>query len=216
MELLNNNSIKREIQIPKHFFKLHQHKKSMTPPIKYTCSCCGKELEEWPALTYQSPMNYDTLSKEEKENIATLTTDFCTITYPDQTDRFIRCILIQKVKDSCQQVEYGIWVSLSEKNYTDYSQNFNNQHHQTTYFGWLCNDIPGYQFKESIPTTVHTSTGNQRPEIIPHQDYNHPFVKDYHNGITIAEAERRITEMINAIQTRDQKLQPTKPWWKIW
>ena len=37
---------------------------------KYTCSCCGKVHEEWPALTYTSPTAYNTLSEEEKELIA--------------------------------------------------------------------------------------------------------------------------------------------------
>jgi hypothetical protein len=27
----------------------------MTETIKYTCSCCGEEHEEWPALVYISP-----------------------------------------------------------------------------------------------------------------------------------------------------------------
>jgi hypothetical protein len=32
----------------------------MSEQIKYTCSNCGKEHEQWPALTYISPTNYDT------------------------------------------------------------------------------------------------------------------------------------------------------------
>jgi hypothetical protein len=34
----------------------------MSDGIKYTCNNCGKEHEEWPALTYISPTNYDTPS----------------------------------------------------------------------------------------------------------------------------------------------------------
>jgi hypothetical protein len=170
---------------------------------KYTCSNCDKEHTEWPALAYSSPANYHNLSEEDKQNIGTLTNDFCTITYPDQTDRFIRCILIQKVNDHCQNLEYGLWVSLSEKSFQDYSNNYNNENHETKYFGWLSNDLPDYNFEESIPTTVFTRTGNQRPEIVPHKDFDHPFVKDYYNGITKAEAERRIQNMLSAIEERD-------------
>lgn len=171
---------------------------------KYTCSCCGKEHTEWPALAYSSPANYNNLPEEEQQSIGTLTGDFCTIKHPDQTDKFIRCTLTQKVIDHCEDLEYGLWVSLSDKSYQDYSDNYNNENHEATYFGWLCNDLPDYNFEDSIPTTVFTRTGNQRPEIVPFEDFDHPFVKDYYNGITKAEAERRIQNMIASIEERDK------------
>jgi hypothetical protein len=175
----------------------------MTDSIKYTCSCCGQEHEEWPALTYNSPTAYDLLSDEDKKNIAELDSDFCVIRHPNQIDRFIRCTLTLKVVDHCEDLEYGLWVSLSEKSFQDYSDNFNNENHETKYFGWLSSDLPDYDFKESIPTNVLAQTGNQRPEIVPHQDYDHPFVRDYYNGITKEEAERRINVMLNNIQNRE-------------
>lgn len=92
----------------------------MKETIKYTCSCCGKEHEEWPALGYTSPTNYEVLSEEEKEIIAELSSDFCTIRRPDQIDNFIRVTLTFKVIDHCQDLEYGLWVSLSDKSFQDY------------------------------------------------------------------------------------------------
>lgn len=41
-----------------------------------------------------------------------------------------------------------------------------------------------------------TKTGNDRPEIFPHEDFDHPFVKDYYEGITKAEAEKRINAIL--------------------
>ena len=187
----------------------------MSDSIKYTCSRCGKEHDEWPALAYISPTNYDTLSAEEKQLLGELTTDFCTIRHEDQTDRFIRCTLTQKVINHCEDLEYGLWVSLSEKSFQDYSENFNNENHQTTYFGWLSNDLPDYEFSESIPTTVVTRTGNQRPEIIPHKDFDHSFVYDYYNGITQAEAVRRINSMLKSVEERDRVPQKRKLRWKF-
>lgn len=172
----------------------------MPEPIKYKCSCCGEEHEEWPALSYISPNNYDNLSDDDKKEIGELSSDFCIIRHPHQTDRFIRCTLTQKVIDHCEDLEYGLWVSLSEKSFLDYSENYNNENHETKYFGWLCNDLPDYTFDESIPTTVFTRTGNQRPEIVPHENFEHPFVHDYYNGITKAEAERRIQSMLDNIE----------------
>jgi hypothetical protein len=189
----------------------------MIEPAKYKCSVCGNEHEEWPALVYTSPSNYDLLSKTDKEKIGYLDTDFCVITHPDQTDRYIRCTMTQKVNDSCEDLEYGLWVSLSEKSYEDYHDNFNNSNHETMYFGWLSNDLPDYDFSEaSIPTTVFTRTGNDRPYIVPHSDFEHPFVNDYYNGISMAEAERRIQAMLNIISGRTGNLNRKSPWWRFW
>ena len=188
----------------------------MTEQIKYTCSCCGQEHYEWPALTFKSPDNYDSLSQTDKETIAEIDSDFCIVNHPDQTDKYIRGTLKQKVNDHCEDLEYGLWVSLSEKSFDDYSDNYNNENHETTYFGWLCNDIPEYEFNASIPRTVFTRTGNQRPEIVPHKDFDHPFVKDYYDGISKHEAEKRIKTMVNKVGQNDTLKQDKKPWWKIW
>lgn len=164
----------------------------------YICDKCGKKHEGWPALAYSAPVFYDTLSEEEQQEIGELDNDFCIIRHEDQTDRFIRCTLSQKVIDHCENLEYGLWVSLSENNYQDYSDNFNNENHITTYFGWLCNDVPEYGETISIPTTVYTKGGDQRPEIVPHESFDHPFVRDYYQGITREEAERRIQAAFGA------------------
>jgi hypothetical protein len=126
--------------------------------MKYTCNKCGLEHEEWPALTYNAPVSYYNLTDEEKNTIAEIGSDHCIITYEDQTDRFIRCTLVQKVNEHCQDLEYGIWVSLSEKSYNDYADNFDNKNHVTTYFGYLCNNIPGYESTLSVHTNVYTKT----------------------------------------------------------
>lgn len=163
---------------------------------RFKCSECGEIHEEWPALTFNSPTNYLDLTDWEKENIAKINLDFCTINHEEQTDRFIRVTLFQKVIDFPHTLHYGIWVSLSEKSFDDYSANFKNENHETQYFGWLCNNIPEYEQTLAIPTTVFTKKGNNRPEIVPHQDFDHPFVLDYYNGITKNEAEKRIKQMM--------------------
>jgi Uncharacterized protein conserved in bacteria (DUF2199) len=43
---------------------------------KFICDCCGKEHENWPTLTYNSPHSYDKLSVKEKEEIAVIDSDF--------------------------------------------------------------------------------------------------------------------------------------------
>jgi hypothetical protein len=175
-------------------------RKKKNKTTKFRCSKCGKEHAEWPALTFTSPANYDYLSNQEKLELGRLNTDFCEIHYDDQIDRFIRVILTQKVNDACENLDYGLWVSLSEKSYSDYKSNFNNENHETGYFGWLCSNIPEYGNTMSIPCDVITKSGNNRSEIYPHQDFDHQLVRDYYNGITKAEAEKRINEMIGNLE----------------
>lgn len=169
--------------------------------MKYKCEICGNEHEDYPALAYNSPDNYYWLTDEEKiEFNATLDSDFCTIEYPDQTDRFIRGVFIQEVNYHCDNLEYGLWVTLSEQSFNNYKENYKNENHETQYFGWLASSIPQYNFEESIPTTVVTQKGNQRPQIFPHKDFNHPFVKDFYNGISKNEAEKRIRNMYSNLK----------------
>ncbi|WP_103072305.1 DUF2199 domain-containing protein [Aquimarina sediminis] len=174
-----------------------KRKKKKSTGLK--CSECGQVHSEWPALTFKSPSNYHNLSDNEKLDMGKLDSDFCEIHYEDQVDRFIRVTLTQKVNDACEILEYGLWVSLSEKSYSDYKENYNNTNHETGYFGWLCNTIPEYRDTSSIPCDVMTKRGNNRPEIFPHKDVDHPFVRDYYHGISKEEAENRINEMIKNI-----------------
>jgi len=171
-------------------------KRKKNKTIEFKCPECNQKHAEWPALTFKSPANYDFLSNQEKANLGKLNSDFCEIHYEDQIDRFIRVTLTQKVSDTCENLDYGLWVSLSEKSYLDYKSNFNNENHETGYFGWLCNNIPEYGDTMAIPCDVITKSGNNRPEIFPHQDFDHQLVRDYYNGITKVEAVKRINEMI--------------------
>ena len=168
----------------------------MAEVITYTCSSCGMEHEDWLALAHYSPDSYHDLSEEEREHMAELDSDFCIIRYPDQTDRFIRCTLTQKVTDHCENLEYGFWTSVNEKSFQDYSANFNNEAHVTKYSGWLSSQLLDYDNKEPIPVTVYTRPDGRRPEVVPSKDFDHPFVRDYYNGITKKEAERRIAYVL--------------------
>jgi hypothetical protein len=166
---------------------------------KFKCTECGQVHMEWPALIFNSPANYHTLSEDEKSEIGKMESDFCEIYYEDQIDRFIRVTLTQKVNKACETLQYGLWVSLSEKSYMDYKENFNNPNHETAYFGWLCNNIVEYGNTFLIPCDVMTKSGNDRPEIFPHEDYEHPFVRDYYNVISKAEAKNRIDKIIKNV-----------------
>lgn len=168
--------------------------------VKYKCSCCGKEHEEWPALVYDSPIYYSDLSEEDKKNIAELTSDICIIKHPEHTHRFVRGVLNIPVNDSCCHLEYGLWVSLSEKSFEDYQDNYNNDDREGAYFGWTCNNIEGYDTTLSIASDVLVQKNGFRPYIVPHDGNDHVLVNDYYNGISLLEAEKRINAVIQKSQ----------------
>lgn len=165
----------------------------------FQCQKCGQFHEsDWPSLAFSSPYYFATLSKEDQDKLAVLDSDFCVIKHEDQVDRFIRCVLKQKVINHCSELEYGLWVSLSEKSFEDYLDHYNDNDHEVTYFGWLANFLAEYENNNtSIPMTVYTQLGNSRPILIPHESHDHPFVYDFYHGISFEEAEKRIKNMMN-------------------
>jgi hypothetical protein len=167
----------------------------------YKCADCGQMHEGWPALAFATPHYYHILSPEDKKKIAKINNDLCIIQYPDQTDRFIRTVMKQKIINDCRYVEYGIWVSVSEKSYLDYCKNFDSEEQNATYFCYLANPIPGYEDTLSVKANVITQNGRDRPLVVPQEgQMDNQFVADFYNGITVAEAEQRVKFMMEGIR----------------
>lgn len=161
-------------------------------PASFVCSCCGETMSGWPSITYSAPLHYNILSDKDKEQKAELTSDTCIIRYEDRTDYFVRTVLLQKIIGTDEVLHYGIWVSLSESNFEDYIVKYDEPDREGGYFGWICNNLFGYDSTISIPSDVYLQKNGNRPMVIPHESHDHPFVRDYYNGITIEEAHRRI------------------------
>lgn len=170
-------------------------KKKEPETLKYNCSTCGEFHDELPAIGFKTPYYFDILSAEDKINIAEVSSDFCVITHPEQTDRFIRGVLTIQINDACENLDYGIWVSLSEQSFNDYRDNYDLDYPGKIYFGTICNEIGGYESTLGLHVNVTTMSKGIRPEITPHQS-EHQLVEDWEKGISISEAERRISEMI--------------------
>lgn len=167
--------------------------------MKYTCPQCGAQHEELPAIGYNVPDMYDELTEEEQDEMGEANSDFCTINYPDgQTDYFIRTVLRIPVTDStCQTLDYGLWVSLSEEAFNDYKEHYNTTvDRAATYIGYICNMPPGYDDEVyDVEVDVEVGDDSNRPFIHPLKEQQHPLVQDAHKGITLKEAMRRVQEV---------------------
>ena len=167
-------------------------RKNKNKEKKYKCPKCGEEHDELPALGFKYPYHYDTLSDEDKNEIAEISEDFCIIKHPEQTDFFIKTVLSIQIVDCCESLDYGIWVSLSEKSFKDYQENFKLEANEPVYFGMLCNEIRDYEESTlGLHVNVKVRNGGIRPEIIPHQE-EHRLIKDWENGISLDDALERI------------------------
>ncbi len=161
--------------------------------MSFVCSVCGEEHDDMPALTFSSPHYYHILSDGDKAVMATLTEDGCIIEHETQTDRFIRVGLRLPIIDSEETLEYGVWVSLSEKSFEYYMDNFGEDIEGTTFFGYLCNQIPGYEQTLSIKANVVCGPKGLRSQIFLHDDQqDNLLVVDSIHGITQEEADKRI------------------------
>ena len=166
---------------------------------QYRCSTCGQIHKEIPALGFMTPDNYDTLSEKDKTDLAEISEDFCVISYPDQTDRFIRTVLSISIHGTCETLDYGIWVSVSKESFEDYQENFKSETSEPIYFGRICNKIRDYsETTKGLHVNVQVRKGGIRPEILLHQT-EHQLIKDWETGITIEEAEKRIEKAINNV-----------------
>lgn len=74
----------------------------------HTCTSCGEKHEDMPAIGFAIPDPYNQLSEEERIAYqAECDSDFCIIRYPDQTDRFIRAVLLIPIIGHEETLEYG-------------------------------------------------------------------------------------------------------------
>jgi hypothetical protein len=162
---------------------------------EFKCINCGKNHDELPALGFSTPFYYETLNEKDKEKIAEISSDFCLIIHEDQTDRFIRTVLTIPINGACENLDYGIWVSLSKESFDEYNSDFKNNAEEKTYFGMISNEILDYEVSTlGLHVNVNTRNSGIRPEIIPHQN-EHKLIADWENGITIKDAIKRVERM---------------------
>lgn len=154
----------------------------------YTCSCCGKRHEGSPSFSFAAPTYYESLSEEEREKSASLTSDLCTITYGDQMDRFIRVVLEIPILGVTDPFMWGIWVSLSAGSFERYTSTWGEHDESDSYFGWFSNVLPYYPNTINLKTNVRPRNGGLRP-YLELQDTDHPLSVHVRDGLTIQEAQ---------------------------
>ena len=148
----------------------------------FVCSICGQTHQGLPAQTLMRPDPWLALTEEEKTKGA-CSDDLC---YTPDRQYFIRCVLtLPLVGGPDPSFEFGLWSSLSEANFKRYYETFDDadQAKLGAMFGYLSNEIPGFEGSFALKVNVHPRNDRQRPwlELEP---TDHPLSVAQRNGIS--------------------------------
>ena len=161
--------------------------------FSFKCSTCGEVHEGSPSFAFRAPDPYLEQSKEVQE-AGSLGSDLCKYEDEDGMHYFIRVCLEVPIHGVSEPFLWGVWVSLSEKNFARYVETYDSPDTNDCYFGWLCNYLPYYPNTYALKTQVHPREGNARP-FIELDDTDHPLSVDFRRGISIEKAQE-IAEQI--------------------
>jgi len=106
--------------------------------------------------------------------------DFCVV---EGRDRFIRCTLEIPIHDSSEGFLWGVWLSVSERNFEEYREHFKDDGYQARYVGWISNMLPCYPNTLEVIGAAVLQSGNQRP-MIELEPTDHPLFDDYRDGVS--------------------------------
>jgi hypothetical protein len=143
----------------------------------------------------------DRVYRENKELDTTkdfLSEDFCVL---NGEHFFVRCVLqIPLLGAKGEYFAYGVWSTLSKKNFDIYVDTFNSgeQSELGPWFGWFSNKIKGYPDTLGLKCQVYPQSGRIRP-VIELMDENHPLAIEARDGISY----ERLTELYKNYQMHE-------------
>jgi hypothetical protein len=109
---------------------------------------------------------------------------------------YIRACLEIPIQGTQQSFTWGVWCSLSETNYREISEHWDDPHRVRLgpYFGWLCTTIPGYPDTAFLKTMVHQRAVGVRPSV-ELEATDHPLAVHQRHGIE----ESSLTEIVSKL-----------------
>jgi len=152
--------------------------------LSFRCATCGEEHSGIPTFGWDFPEQYFDVPENRREPDVFLTTDTCVI-----ADRFFfvkGCLEIPVVGHETP-FSWGVWVSLSEKNFFHFQELLGvaKRSHHSPFFAWLCSRIWIYPETLHLKTMIHLRDDGIRP-FVELEPADHPLVVEQRTGITSA------------------------------
>lgn len=159
----------------------------------YQCKNCGKWHDLPESFGADVSYWYEVVAPEERPWRVALSSDQCVV---DNKNYFVRGCLEIPVLDGPGPFVWGVWVSLSEKNFERASELWETpgRASEPPYFGWFSTSLPGYPETLNLKTNVHTRPVGQRPLIVL-EPTDHPLAVEQREGVTMARV-REIAEIV--------------------
>jgi hypothetical protein len=164
----------------------------MQARITFRCKQCGKLHEGLPAITYDSPTHYHSLTQEERERRGKLSQDLCAIANEagDGHTYYVRTVLRLPIVGEAETLEWGVWGSLSKENFERYVRSFED-HDQSKLgplFSWFASRLAGYPDTLGLRSNVLPQDNRKRPFVDFDPEQDHPLVRDKIDGISLDRA----------------------------
>lgn len=144
--------------------------------------------DDAPSVAYDAPLPFLSQDKEVQD-AGNLDENRCV--YKDEAGDhfFIRATMDVPVHGLNETFLWGIWVSVSEKSFRDYSLDSNVNVEERGYFGYLANNLPFYNETYGLPANVELRNYNLRPDVLLHNG-DHELIRDQQSGISIEKARQ--------------------------
>jgi len=155
--------------------------------FSFKCSCCGKIHEGSPSVAFRAPDPFLEQPKEVQE-AGSLGTDLCRYSDEDGEHFFIRSCLEVPIHGVSEPFLWGVWCSVSQKNFERYVATYESPDPNDSYFIFLCNYLPYYEKTYALRGHMHPRTGKDRPVVVLEKT-DHPLTIDFHEGISVQKAQ---------------------------
>jgi hypothetical protein len=149
----------------------------------FRCHSCGKVHEGIPSFGWDYPLQHLEVPEDQRSRRCVLTSDTCVI---DDDAFFVRgCLEIPVIGDE-QAFSWGVWTSLSEKNFLLFEglREEPKRAQHGPFFGWLCSHIWLYPDTLNLKTKVHVRDDGIRP-FVELEPTDHPLAVEQRGGITL-------------------------------
>ena len=164
--------------------------------MRFTCSTCGEVHHGLPDVSFDAPIYYYQIPKDDRERLATLSSDLCVI---ENRDFFVRGVLEIPIRGTAEAFGWGVWASLSQKHFERYVEIFEADpppSGEGPWFGWLSNRLPNYPDTLNLKTRVHLLSGRRRP-FIELEPTDHPLAVHQRAGIEMEALLKIIDEHLH-------------------
>lgn len=164
----------------------------------FKCTTCGTEHDlDKISFGADAPVQWNLLSDDEQSS-SLLGGEQCEIESKEGRSYYLRACLDIPICGSAHVFTWGVWCSLSAKNYAEISEHWEDPERIKLgpYFGWLCSKIPGYPDTVFLKTMVHQRIVGLRP-FVELEATDHPLAVDQRAGIEEERLTRIVTEILH-------------------